>query len=289
MTVPIPRDNPFFLKWLVPAQGYEWVPGLDSQPRLVVRVSADADPGSYVYAPLDDEKLFLKFAALKSNREGIRKFADEYGNLWRTYPSEIVKRKSGSYSNEEMHGYSLLAWKYEIESLRELVELWKNARAARTEQLKKTIAWDGTDTVKYKLHDSWFVLANANLNQILLERCKPPNLVKPAMYLLQSQINNRLESMKRQIIPRLVWCPGRRINGIARPDDHLRVIFQPKDLLAAIWLQFAQAITEEYRLHKCEGCGEMFQVGKGARRSHTVTCSSKCRKRVSRARHGANQ
>jgi hypothetical protein len=32
----------------------------------------------------------------------------------------------------------------------------------------------------------------------------------------------------------------------------------------------------------CEGCGEYFQIGKGARRMHAQTCGDRCRQRLSR-------
>lgn len=43
-----------------------------------------------------------------------------------------------------------------------------------------------------------------------------------------------------------------------------RLIFEPTNLLAAILLQFARAVTEGYQLQTCAGCGEYFQVGKAA-------------------------
>jgi hypothetical protein len=85
-------------------------------------------------------------------------------------------------------------------------------------------------------------------------------------------------------LPTEAGHPGPRIGGASpKPDDHQRIVFQPTNLLAAIWLQFARAVTEEYPLRICEGCGEYFQVGPG-RRAHTKTCKDRCRQRACRQR-----
>jgi hypothetical protein len=125
------------------------------------------------------------------------------------------------------------------------------------------------------------VLASPKYNKVLLDRFKPFDVLRPALYALQAEINKRIAEFG--VVPTLVWCPGPRINGIAKPDHHQRIVFVPKNLLAAMWLQFAQAVTGEYQLRECKGCGEYFQIGPGARRGQTKTCSSRCRQRASRA------
>jgi hypothetical protein len=56
----------------------------------------------------------------------------------------------------------------------------------------------------------------------------------------------------------------------------------PPNLLAAMWLQFAHAVTGEFQLQLCAGCGKYFQVGPGARRADATTCSDACRQRKKR-------
>lgn len=72
--------------------------------------------------------------------------------------------------------------------------------------------------------------------------------------------------------PRLAWTP----------DYGQRIIFEPSNLLAAMWNQFAQAITGDLRLKKCVVCGNYFQVGPGAKRADTITCGVACRQEESR-------
>jgi hypothetical protein len=287
VTVPI-DTNPFLFHWVREEQGYEWVQGVDSKLRLVARVGAAARRGKLVrHAPLLDDRLFEKFADLKPTRVNIQRFADRYGNLFDRYgAATAVRRRPGRYRISQLHGPSFRKWKSEIQRMRTLVGIWRAIKTGRKRDLERVIIWQGTDTVGYKLEWSDAFIATPRSNPHLLQRFKAPDVVRPAMYLLQAEINNRIANPSSEsflsIIPRLVWCPGPRIEGVVKPDHHQRLIFEPTNLLAAIWLQFARAVTEGYQLQTCAGCGEYFQVGKGARRSHTKTCSAKCRKRVSR-------
>jgi hypothetical protein len=288
VTIPINPD-PFPFYWLVDERGYEWVRGLTSEPRLASSVSADPYDRLRIYEPLKDDRLFLKFAALKPSRAEIQRFARRYGLLFDRYSiASAVRRPAGSYRVTQLHGTSLKGWKGEIERLRVLVRVWKAVKSARKDELKKVILWKNRNTLDYKLGFSDTLLASSCYNRALLERFRPFDVIQPAMYLLQAEINKRIAEASNSdylaIVPRLVWCSGPRINGIAKPDHHQRLVFQPTNLLAAIWLQFARAVTSGYQLKVCEGCGEYFQVGKGARRVHTKTCSVKCRKRASRNR-----
>lgn len=293
VTIPINTD-PFPFYWLVEEQGYEWRRGLASEPRLAARGSKTPQSRPQIYAPLRDERLFLKFANLKTNSVDIQRFANRYGLLFNRYSDKsAVRRPSGVYHTAQLHGTSLRKWKEEIERMSVLVRIWKGIKGARKAELEKVIIWKGKNTVDYKLGWSDTLLASPHFNRALLDRFKPLDVVKPAMYLLQAEINKRIADISNSdhlaIVPRLVWCPGPRIDGVAKPDHHQRIIFQPTSLLAAVWLQFARAVTGEYQLQVCEGCGEYFQVGKGARRTHTKTCSSRCRQRASRRKRNLHQ
>ena len=202
--------------------------------------------------------MFLKFAALKAYRAEIQGFASRYGLLFDRYSSvSAVRRPAGAYRSAELYGTSLKRWKGEIERMRVLVGIWKAVKGTRRNELSKVIIWKNKETVDYKLGWSDTLLASPLYNKALLERFKPFDVIKPAAYLLQAEINKRIADMNNSdhlaIVPRLVWCPGPRIGGIAQLDHHQRLIFQPTSLLAAIWLQFARAVTVEYQLKVCEG------------------------------------
>jgi hypothetical protein len=292
VTVPIDTDtHPFAFCWLVEVQGYEWVKGQDSEWRLATSASGGPDTITRLYYPMRDTRLFLRFAALTGNRTEIRNFANRYGDLFDQHDmADVVRRPEGRYSISQLYGTSMRRWKWEIERMRMLVRVWKAVKGVRRHELRRIVFWKDDTSVGYRLGSGRSWLATRNHNPHLLKRFNPQDVLKPAMYLLQREINRKIagetSSAHVAIVPLLVWCRGPRINGVAKPDHHQRIIFQPTNLLSAIWLQFAQAVTEEYQLRTCEGCGEYFQVGKGAHRMHTKTCSTRCRQRASRKRRG---
>jgi hypothetical protein len=287
VTVPFHPD-PFPFVWLVEESGYEWVKGHDLEWRLTARTSATPQRRLRPYIPLKGNGLFLKFAAVNPTRNGIKEFANRYGLLFDKYAdTDAVCRRPGQYTISQLFGTSLRMWRSEIEHMNLLVQIWRAVRGGQKRKLKKFIVWAGERAVGYEFCGSHVWLATEDINGHLLSRFRAGDVLRPAIYLLQREVNRRIaenETSAYKIVPRLAWCPGPRIEGSTRPDHHQRLVFQPTNLLAAMWLQFARAVTEEYRLRICEGCGEYFQVGKGARRMHARTCGDRCRQRLSRRR-----
>lgn len=74
-------------------------------------------------------------------------------------------------------------------------------------------------------------------------------------------------------IPELKWTPDTTESG----GYQQRIILRPQNLLAALWIQFARAVTEELQMRQCEFCGEYFQVGPGASREDAKYCKDVCR------------
>lgn len=288
MTKPI-NPNPFVFHWLREDQGYEWMQGIDSRTRLVAKADAAPDAAKLVrYRPLDDKRLFERFADLKPTRASIQQFADRYGDLFNEYGlSTRVRRPRGQYRISQLHGASLQRWKAEVGRMKALVGIWRAIKAARKRDLKDVIVWKDPETLEYRLKWSETLLACPLYNSQLLKRFESLDVIRPAMYLLQAEINKRIADPTNPdhlpIIPRLVWCPGPEYYGIAQPDHHQRLIFEPGNLLSAIWLQFARALTDGYQLQTCAICGEHFQIGKGAFRTDKKTCGPRCRKRLSRS------
>lgn len=94
----------------------------------------------------------------------------------------------------------------------------------------------------------------------------PKDILLPAKCALQWEMNRRRSDSETPtlIIPRLTWTP----------DLHQRMVFQPSNLLAAMWIRFAQTITGEFGLEQCAVCSKYFQVGPGGKRQDTATCRS---------------
>lgn len=57
----------------------------------------------------------------------------------------------------------------------------------------------------------------------------------------------------------------------------LEVSIRPMNLLAAMWLQFAQSLDGRQKLNVCKHCGAWFDIGKWGSRRDRKYCSNKCR------------
>ena len=55
---------------------------------------------------------------------------------------------------------------------------------------------------------------------------------------------------------------------------------RPKDLLSALWLQLAHAVSRNLEFKQCAVCSTFFEVKSKKRRFEKIYCSDKCRKRV---------
>ncbi len=60
--------------------------------------------------------------------------------------------------------------------------------------------------------------------------------------------------------------------------------FMPTNLLGAIWLQFAQAISGSKKHRACAACGQRFEVSPDKFRKSKFYCGDACRARMYRSR-----
>jgi hypothetical protein len=269
------RTDPFIFRWYVEEEGYEWKTGIDSEVRLVGRGGLGSR--LCLYEPLRNSGLFLKFAHLQARQSTILQFAGEYGDLFDSYPIEETVVQRGRMTG----GGTLRSWKFEIGDMHTLVCLWEAIKKPHTQEgtkiLESVITW-ANGAVKYDIktprsHKSAWLTHPLDSNfDVQRTRFKPGDVLLPARYALQAEINDRIANSPTVSVPHLAWTP----------DYHQRLIFTPSNLLAAMWLQFAQAVTEEFLLKRCEECGKYFQTGPGGRRADAITCSEACRQRKSR-------
>ena len=69
----------------------------------------------------------------------------------------------------------------------------------------------------------------------------------------------------------------------------LEVVVSPKNLLGAIWLQFALALEEYPKQRKCEICGRWFAVSPRGNRANVAYCSTRCRSSAYRLAKNATE
>ncbi len=288
MTVPI-RTNPFMFRWKVEEDGYEWKEARkNKEPRLVGRGGLESR--MMLYAPMEEfPGLFLEFAKLMPTRESVCQFANRYGML--SEPSlemeDVVVQRGRMLTGSTLH-----EWKDEIQWMSAIVNLWEAVESRDIRQLQKVIKWN-ENGVRYLIesrsgrwrHHSLANVAEHNYEAKVVRLGKPGGVLQPARHALRMEINRRIATATT--VPELLWAPGERRDGQPpKSDANMRIAFVPSNLLAAMWLQFAQAVIGEYQLKRCLGCGTYFQVGPGGRRSHSDTCSDKCRQRKKRRLKG---
>jgi hypothetical protein len=99
----------------------------------------------------------------------------------------------------------------------------------------------------------------------------------PTLIIIQMEINKHLaEDVGAQI----------RWNAAGTGMD---TYFVPKNLLGAMWLQFARALLWPKRYHPCQVCGELMEISTDPqsqvrKRADTLTCGDRCRSQKSRDR-----
>jgi hypothetical protein len=103
---------------------------------------------------------------------------------------------------------------------------------------------------------------------------EPGDIISPARLLIQRWIN---EKLMKHASPRLLWNTdtGKQV---------IRIV--PKNLLGAMWLQFARAMAGEASYRQCRACGKWITISteEHGHRKHRVFCSAACRQRDHRAK-----
>lgn len=266
--------------WFVSEAGHEWRRALGSGTVLCERNIADAP--RRVYQPLMEyPALFREFAELDGLDE-IRRFADRYGVLFDRYGlGDTVREKASYHSVGAASGSSRTTWLRSIAEIKIVVDLWDSIEGGKIQRLRNLISWKVGGSVEYQFttpsRQSWKLLASAGETHPF----KPGELLKPARYALQREINDRLsneDSSDQQALAGISYAP----RLLRRPDAKLHVVMRPRNLLSAMWLQLAQVVGGSHELRKCPMCSRHFLPS----RSDAVTCSDVCRQKKSRKNRG---
>jgi hypothetical protein len=221
-----------------------------------------------VASPFRPPGLFRRFAKLTLTYEAIGDFANKYGFLGKDpvplhYPS-------GTHHIENKLGEPFLFWKEEIERMHLLVSLWDSVvsteRGGGAGSLARQIVWNCpgmTKMVRLVLrYDSdgnilfWRTIADERIEpgQEVLKQWKHNDLINPARYYLNEQIDAQLEG---HISPRITT------------DD----AYMDLDcLLATLYLSFKWEVVGKKPPMQCPQCKEIFTPS----RTNQKYCSEKC-------------
>lgn len=227
------------------------------------------------YEPLKEgSALFRVLAETEPTMEAVAAFASEYGRLG--VAQQILPNGRGG---EGRQGEALGEWKAEILEIRETVEVWdavtKNRRLDRWIQLEPR----GGQAFKracFRSDRRHAVIAGEKarpqLWEYLLDK-KPKDALRLAgLFHIQEAINQKLRE----------HAPGRLLYN---PEaGRLELHLAPRNLLGAIWLQFARAVEGNKEYRRCRVCSKWFAVSPGGKRRQAVYCSTRCRVKAYRDR-----
>ena len=214
-----------------------------------------------VYEPLREEPaLFRKFADLDPADESrILAFANRYGRLEMEEPNYVD---------------NLGSWKQEAGQMFVYVGYWDAYRDGRWDRPHKL-----NDVFRKQFIDTIFSHEATETREQMGMSTLPDRdrltLAQAALLSIRSTINQNLAQWGTDTC--VVYEQG---------PDRLGLRLVPRNLLAALWLQFARAVDGERDYRQCRSCRQWFQItyDNTGRRKTRVFCSNACRSKAYRAR-----
>lgn len=230
------------------------------RPYLTSAVPIGGRYEGFRYSP--EAGLFIKLAQLKPRQDQIIEFANQYGMLTGGVGLDL--------DDLVVYGEPLELWTRGIADLSIAYRLWELIKTGATSALSQYIKWRENSGVRFDLPGHrggrWIAMRETNLD--LLQTFRPGDLIGPAWHQLQYMVNEKLDG---NVSGRLLW-----------DSSHTRLgLYQvPKDLISALWLQFARAIDGDREYVQCEECRNWFEVSSpdGGRKDKRF-CSTACRAR----------
>jgi hypothetical protein len=278
----------FEFHWEVPEGGYRWVdsplPGNEDTLPVLIPQSARPRPARR-YAPLEEETgLFRILADVELSREGLLTFANRYGCLGNTRVTVLDPKSQEFGQIPHRSGETWPAWVGAVQSLQAAVRLWEMAQKGDEAGLAQHVRWVDDDSAYCVSDSKWLNVPLEDPLPIDARRwgirrsweeewlkIRPGDRVALALHYVQMEINQHL----RDIGARLLWD---------RTHTRQELCFVPTDLLAAIWLQFAQAVDGNKGYQSCLQCGRWFELSPKMARADKQFCTGACRSRAARER-----
>jgi len=232
------------------------------------------------------DSLLEPFLRLDSTEEAIYEFATRFGYL--SNPVRILK--ADLIPQTVIEGERISLWVNELQTLKNVFELFGAWRRKDTAELEKRIAWHFTAAQTVRIveyiapsgHRIPIADSRFTNEQNRLKQFAEGDVYGPAIFNVQTSVNRYLlENTATQLYWGMEFAgESRRFVGL-EPDRHSPSLFLvPTNLLGAIWLQFANMINSRCGMRRCIICGNLFAIGGGrqtARRKDARCCSNRCR------------
>lgn len=251
-----------------------------------------ADDG---YQPLKSEPaLFRKFTDQRDTEGAFAEFAARYGDLdggGAVVVGDHIATAEEMASNDPFlvysEGRSLQIWRGHRQMLAFAVRLWDAINEGRADELIGTdllvkpydsLVEPGKPAPKYMV---WTRTASAQHDLGLTTPKTFDEQFEPATPLMKASLP---EMAARAALANLVseMCANVRVvmRVTSAQPDGLRLTFEVRSLIAAMWLQFALAVDGQREYRPCPVCGDWWDATEA--RSDRKTCSDRCRKRMHR-------
>ena len=283
--------------WHVPGGGYRWTKaktpntdGPESEPRWTLVTATDDDQKDRPYRRhrLRDEHagLFRTFADLTSSKDSILMFANLHGSL-SARPIRQPTRDAGEANHHTPVNDPLEEWKRQIAALHQVIAIWNLVQAKDAERLRHYFKASKSDRYVRVIFDSHPGKANVPpLGTLRVQRMIAALKVQRDQS-PQIDINDVFtwahlylcELMDQHLPKRVTPC---LVQDSESDRPQLRII--PDQLIDAIWMQAAEAISSNRVFRSCRGCGKWLEIARGTARTTRLFCSSVCRNRFYRDR-----
>ena len=248
-------------KWRAPTKGYRIVTEGGMNVTEVRRIQIDEDEGALFlelvehtfrdYEPFEVTGLFRTFADLQSVTSDVLRFANRYGHLGNKpeYPEEGLEHprdldpdldanQLAFYTDKERR-QPRVEWRWEQDFLHSVPEPLDQWVEA-IEQMRRCVT-------------KW-------------EACRGGGA--------QQDMENLAEEINEQLSYKQVEFLLRRSG---QKKKFLRLVPLPGNLLAALWIQFAQAIADDKEFRQCLECGEWFELSTERFRKSRKYCTDACK------------
>jgi hypothetical protein len=285
--------------WSRSATGYRWLqatlakdpaqPSQPPEPPQPALVAAEPEPsggqGISALPPTADAALFLNIARLSPSQDAILAFANRHGDLGPGSKLLPARGPRGG-GNTPLRGTLLVTWRYLIADMQRLTGLWGLLREGDRDRLAQHVVWHKDKKLGVSVHFNSHptgaktegpALGFHRVNEVIASEASHADMLKtfevgdpvlPGWAYLQSVINEGLHYTADRVAAQMDWDPkrGRPVLGFAAPT-----------LLAAAWLQLADAVSNDLTFSQCRECGVWLAVGPDAARPHRRFCSDRCR------------
>jgi hypothetical protein len=232
--------------------------------------------------------MFMEFAETVPDQDGILDFANRWGMLTQGETRVTTpKHPAGSKPVSQRHAVvvedggkkhpavpslpaeSLSFWTREIIDMGQLFKVWEWWKSKDYASLRRILTWDDDRAaVRYSLPiwqaeagsydfpgpesmhpNSLLASKNPDYNLEDFKRFRPGRYFLPAQFLLKDRVNAKLKVLEDKGIASI------RPRLLMNIENKTIPYLTPSNLLAALWLQFYQAIYGERSYKRCGVCG----------------------------------